>query len=109
MINENLARIMSDLPRGVVLVAAAKTRTPEEIFQAIGAGVKIIGENYVQEAENAYSVETKRLFDELQSQQSANIEMKYLSMGMSNSYRVAIEEGANVVRIGSKLFVHRRP
>jgi uncharacterized pyridoxal phosphate-containing UPF0001 family protein len=30
--------------------------------------------------------------------------MKYLSMGMTNSYRVAIEEGANIVRIGTKIF-----
>jgi uncharacterized pyridoxal phosphate-containing UPF0001 family protein len=30
--------------------------------------------------------------------------MKYLSMGMSDSYRIAIEEGANIVRIGSKIF-----
>jgi len=30
--------------------------------------------------------------------------MRFLSMGMSNSYQIAIEEGANIVRIGSKLF-----
>jgi uncharacterized pyridoxal phosphate-containing UPF0001 family protein len=29
-------------------------------------------------------------------------------MGMSNSYRVALEEGANMVRIGTKLFGERR-
>jgi uncharacterized pyridoxal phosphate-containing UPF0001 family protein len=33
--------------------------------------------------------------------------MKYLSMGMSNSYKVALEEGANIVRIGTKLFGER--
>lgn len=33
-----------------------------------------------------------------------NIEMKYLSMGMTNDYMVAIEEGANLVRIGTALF-----
>ena len=49
-------------------------------------------------------VETKRLFDELQPVRSPNVESKFLSMGMSNSYHVAIEEGANVVRIGTKLF-----
>jgi uncharacterized pyridoxal phosphate-containing UPF0001 family protein len=32
------------------------------------------------------------------------VEMRALSMGMSNSYRVAIEEGANLIRIGSKIF-----
>jgi hypothetical protein len=30
--------------------------------------------------------------------------MRTLSMGMSNSYLVAIEEGANMVRIGSEIF-----
>ncbi|PIU23060.1 MAG: YggS family pyridoxal phosphate-dependent enzyme, partial [Chloroflexi bacterium CG08_land_8_20_14_0_20_45_12] len=30
--------------------------------------------------------------------------MKYLSMGMTNSYKVAIEEGANIVRIGTMIF-----
>jgi hypothetical protein len=35
------------------------------------------------------------------------VDMKYLSMGMSNSYKVALEEGANLVRIGTKLFGER--
>ena len=35
------------------------------------------------------------------------VEMRYLSMGMSASYRVAIEEGATMVRIGTALFGHR--
>jgi uncharacterized pyridoxal phosphate-containing UPF0001 family protein len=34
-------------------------------------------------------------------------EMRYLSMGMSNSYKVALEEGANMVRIGTKIFGER--
>lgn len=32
-----------------------------------------------------------------------NVEMRYLSMGMTNSYRVAIEEGATTVRIGTAI------
>lgn len=32
------------------------------------------------------------------------IEMKYLSMGMSNDFKIAVEEGANMVRIGSAIF-----
>lgn len=51
---------------------------------------------------------TKGLFDSLSSRDLGDGEMRYLSMGMSNSYRVAIEEGANIVRIGSKLFGERR-
>lgn len=216
MIEENVKRILAELPDGVMLVAAAKTRTPEEIRRAVAAGVGTIGENYVQEAEDAVSVlgriaswhmigrlqrnkvkravrifdmietvdsielgeridrecerlgkvipvlvevnsgrepqkagvfpedaedlvrelarlehlkvqglmtmgprfgdpeearpyfkETKRLFDRLSGQKLENVEMRYLSMGMSNTYRVAIEEGANMVRIGSAIFGER--
>jgi len=47
---------------------------------------------------------TKGLFDRLSAAGLPTVEMRYLSMGMSNSYEVAIEEGANIVRIGTKLF-----
>jgi len=52
---------------------------------------------------------TKKLFDSLSSADLGEGEMRYLSMGMSNSYEVAIEEGANIVRIGTKLFGERVP
>jgi pyridoxal phosphate enzyme (YggS family) len=212
-IASNVKQILAELPAGVKLVAAAKTRTPQEIIEAIEAGVSIIGENYVQEAENAYQVignraawhfighlqrnkvkkavelfdmietvdsieiaaeidkrcqqigktmavlveinsgreeqkagvkpenaeeliaamasfknirvkglmtmgpaaggaaelrvcfrETKELFDRLKQKIQPNTEMKYLSMGMTDSYKIALEEGANIVRIGSKIF-----
>ncbi len=50
---------------------------------------------------------TKQLFDHLAAAGVPNIEMRFLSMGMSRSYLVAIEEGANVARIGTKLFGER--
>jgi hypothetical protein len=216
-IERNVKAILAELPPGVELVAAAKGRTPEEILQAVQAGVKIVGENYVQEALAAYQVigsqvkwhfighlqrnkvkkaieifdmietldslplaeeiekrcrqkekimpvlvevnsgrepqkygvlpedvenfvrqlssfshlrvlglmtmgpalgdpeearpyfqETRRLFEQLKSLSLPQVEMKYLSMGMSNSYQVAIEEGANLVRLGTKLFGPRQ-
>lgn len=215
-IKQNVSGILAELPAGVQLVSAAKTRTPEEILEAIEAGVKIVGENYVQEAERAYQVvgnrvkwhfighlqknkvkkavatfdmietvdsveiareinkrcnqigkimpvlievnsgreiqkagvlpedveklaveisalpnirvmglmtmgprfgnpedsrtyfiETRRKFDEIGELNLPNIEMKYLSMGMTNSYKIALEEGANIIRIGSKIFGER--
>jgi len=215
-INQNVTRILKELPEGVQLVAAAKTRSPEEILQAVEAGVRIVGENYVQEAERAYRVvgnrvtwhfighlqrnktkkaaglfdmietvdsveiaaeldrrcaqlgkvmpilievnsgrekqkagvlpemteqlareisslphlkllglmtmgprfgdpedsrpyfvETRKIFEKLKKLNLPNVDMKYLSMGMTNSYKVAIEEGANIVRIGSKIFGER--
>ena len=33
-----------------------------------------------------------------------NVNLRYLSMGMSQDYEVAIEEGANIVRVGSAIF-----
>lgn len=216
MIKENVKRILSEIPAGVVLVAAAKTRTPQEIEAAVEAGITIVGENYVQEAEAAFAMiggrcrwhmighlqrnkvrqavdlfdmietvdslrlakeiekhcarigkvmpvlievnsgrepqkmgvlpeevedllpgmadlehlnikglmtmgpafgdpeaarpyfrETKRLFDELGKLKLPNMSMEILSMGMSNSYRVAIEEGATLIRLGTKLFGER--
>lgn len=47
---------------------------------------------------------THELFESLARDDSSSINMKYLSMGMSGSYLVAIEEGANLVRIGTALF-----
>ncbi len=59
-IRENVARILRELPPGVELVAAAKTKSPAEILEAIDAGVRVIGENYVQEAIEAFAAVGKR-------------------------------------------------
>ena len=217
MIEQNVRRIMDELPNGVDLVAAAKGRTAGEIQKAIDAGVKIIGENYIREAKNVHSVlgdrvkwhfigipgkqkhdlmrqrvleifdmietidslplaeelnrrcrkigkvmpvlveinsgresqksgvisetaeelirqmaylnnikvsglmtmgprfgnpeesrpffiETRRIFEQIRKLNIPNVEMKHLSMGMTNSYRIALEEGANIVRIGTRIF-----
>ena len=50
--------------------------------------------------------ETRQTFERLSRNRIPNVEMRYLSMGMSNSYLVAIEEGANIIRIGTKIFGH---
>lgn len=215
-IKESISEIRNSLPAGVLLVAAAKTRLPEEVQAAIDAGIKILGYNYVQEAERIYQIignkaqwhmighlqrnkvkkavdlfdmietidsvklaeevnkrcaginkimpvlieinsgresnktgvlpenadklivqisnlpnlhvqglmtmgpvfgnpedarpyfkTTKITFDRLGKAGIPNVEMRYLSMGMSNSYKIAIEEGANIVRVGTKLFGER--
>lgn len=213
MIQENVKKILAELPEGVKLVAAAKARTPDEVLQAIDAGVEIIGENYVQEAQTAievigsrakwhfighlqrnkvkkavplfdmietvdsvslaaeidkrafqhgkampvlievnsgrepqkfgvfpedvealieevstyeyiqiqglmtmgpmfgdpedarpYFVETRKVYEQIKSLSLPGVSMDCLSMGMTNSYRVAIEEGGNIIRIGTKIF-----
>ena len=55
-----------------------------------------------------YFVETKKVFEKIKKLDLPDVEMKYLSMGMTNSYQIAIEEGANLVRIGTKIFGARR-
>jgi len=206
-------RILESLPAGVVLVAAAKSRSVDQVRVAVRAGVTCVGHNYVQEAarmiplipepvrwhmighlqrnkakqavrvfdmietmdswrlaqelerrcaaigkvmsvlveinsgreasktgvlpeevdelvtrvsrlphvhiqglmtmgprfgnpEDArpYFRATRQAFERLAAAHLPNVEVRYLSMGMSNSYRVAIEEGANMVRIGTRLF-----
>jgi pyridoxal phosphate enzyme (YggS family) len=212
-ITENVRAILAELPPGVELVAAAKTKSPVEVLEAIEAGVTIIGENYVQEAQAAFAAvgrkarwhclghlqtnkvkkaveifdmietvdsadlareigkrsaalgktmpvlieinsgeedqkagvrpaeaealirtiaeipnvavqglmtmgpyegdpedsrpyfkRTREIFEDIMKLGLPNAEMRYLSMGMTNSYRVAIEEGANLVRLGTKIF-----
>jgi len=216
-IKETVKKCISSLPPDVDLVAAAKTRTPEELKAAVEAGVRIFGYNYLQEAEQMFphighSVQwhmighlqsnkakraallfdmietidslkiarqvnrfcadmnkimpvlieinsgeesnktgvlpgdvddlvreistlshlriqglmtmgprfgdpedarpyfraTKAAFGRLNKANIANVEMRFLSMGMSNSYKIAIEEGANIVRIGTYLFGGRQ-
>lgn len=55
MITENIQKILNELPKNVALVAATKSRNTEEILEAISAGIKTIGENYVQEAEMKFA------------------------------------------------------
>jgi len=216
MIKQNVDQILNELPDEVQLVAAVKARVPEEILEAVESGVKILGENYVQEAERAYEVignkaewhfighlqknkvkkavklfdmietvdslelareidkrcaqigkvmpvlveinsgreeqksgvfpekteqlvrdvsglnnigvmglmtmgprfgnpedsrpyfvETKKIFERIKKLNLPNVQMQYLSMGMTNSYKIALDEGANIVRIGSKIFGER--
>jgi pyridoxal phosphate enzyme (YggS family) len=216
MIESNVKRIMAALPLDVTLVAAAKSRTPEEVEAAIRAGVTCLGHNYLQEAERMiptvghgvqwhmighlqrnkvkkavqlfdmietvdswrlavtldqyctavgktmpvlveinsgrearktgvlpeavddlvrllselssirvqglmtmgprfgdpedarpYFRATRAAFERLAALGLPNVTMRTLSMGMSNSYRAAIEEGANMVRIGSEIFGKR--
>ncbi len=55
-----------------------------------------------------YFIKTRQLFEKIKDLRQPNVEMKYLSMGMTNSYQIAIEEGANLVRIGTKIFGERQ-
>jgi pyridoxal phosphate enzyme (YggS family) len=49
----------------------------------------------------------KNLFDHFKQFQNERIEMKELSMGMSGDYRIALEEGSTLIRVGSAIFGSR--
>jgi PLP dependent protein len=51
-----------------------------------------------------YFADVKRQFDQLKEIKHPRLDFQILSMGMSNDYEVAIEEGANLVRVGSAIF-----
>lgn len=50
----------------------------------------------------------KKFFKQLQNQpQTSNLKLQTLSMGMTSDYKIALEEGSNMVRIGSAIFGER--
>lgn len=49
-------------------------------------------------------VRTRELFEEIQSERCGGPHFAELSMGMSNDYAIAIEEGATMIRVGGALF-----
>lgn len=83
----------------------------EEIFNRISCfdSVEVVGlmamAPFISDSE-----EQRRVFKGLRElreklQRKYNIQLKELSMGMSNDYKVAVEEGATMVRIGQALFL----
>ena len=46
----------------------------------------------------------RKLSERISGEGMAGVEMKHLSMGMTNDFEVAIEEGATLVRLGTALF-----
>lgn len=84
---ESFVKEVAALPRlhvmGLMTIAPL-TRDPEEV--------------------RPYFRRLKEISDMLAAVHVSGVEMRYLSMGMTNDYRVAIEEGANLLRIGSAVF-----
>ncbi len=55
-----------------------------------------------------YFRQTKELFDWINSLNIENAKLETLSMGMSDSYKIAVEEGSNMVRLGTCIFGGRK-
>lgn len=64
---------------------------------------------YVSDPEEIRPVfrKLKMLAEQIKTMDLPGVEMKHLSMGMSNDYKVAVEEGATLVRVGSVIFGER--
>ena len=56
------------------------------------------------EVKRAEFAEMKALFDSHREDNDADSRMDVLSMGMSQDYRIAVEEGSTMVRIGTVIF-----
>jgi len=68
-------------------------------------GIMTMGPNMLEiEKIRPYLKEAKKIFDSLKTRYNLEI----LSMGMSDSYKIAIEEGANMIRIGTLIFGQRK-
>lgn len=48
--------------------------------------------------------ELRRVFDKIGKEKAPNVEMLHLSMGMTDDFEVALEEGSNMVRVGRAIF-----
>lgn len=89
-----------------------KPEEAEELIREISelenvkvSGLMTIAPNVANPEENrAYFTAMKDLFVDISSKNIDNVEMKVLSMGMTNDYTVAVEEGATMIRVGTGIF-----
>lgn len=54
-----------------------------------------------------YFAEVKKLYDKYIDSDLDRVDFKYLSMGMTNDFEVAILEGSNLIRVGTAIFGYR--
>ena len=79
-----------------------------ELFEAAGGlpGIRVRGLMAIPPAENSsvYFPRMYQLYIDNKAKKYDNVNMDFLSMGMSDDYEDAIREGANMVRVGSFIF-----
>jgi len=79
-----------------------------ELKQFTNVRIKgLMGMASLTEDINKIRIEFKSLKTRFEKLKTQNPELSILSMGMSADYKIAIEEGSNMVRIGSLLFGER--
>lgn len=70
-------------------------------------GIMVIIPKGDEESNRNYFRETHKIFSNLSKREFKNITMEVLSMGMTHDYKIAVEEGSNMVRIGTGIFGER--
>ncbi|MBU3176367.1 YggS family pyridoxal phosphate-dependent enzyme [Clostridium estertheticum] len=63
-----------------------------------------IGDN---ESSRKYFARMKAIFDNLKTYKYKNVSMEFLSLGMSKDFPIALKQGANMIRLGTKIFGKR--
>ena len=78
-------------------------------FQLQAEG-KVSLKKYYENTEDTRIVfkQLKDLSEKIKSKKYKEVDMKYLSMGMTNDYEIALEEGANIIRVGTGIFGNRK-
>lgn len=54
-----------------------------------------------------YFAEVKKIYDKYVNTKTERLDFRYLSMGMTHDFEVAIEEGSNMIRVGTAIFGYR--
>ena len=54
-----------------------------------------------------YFTQMKSIFDNLKTSKYKNVSMEFLSLGMSGDFEIALQSGANMIRLGEKIFGER--
>lgn len=54
-----------------------------------------------------YFAEVKQIYDKYVDKKTDRVDFEYLSMGMTHDFEVAIEEGSNLIRVGTAIFGYR--
>ena len=70
-------------------------------------GIMVIIPKGDSDSNRAYFKRTREIFKSLKTREFKNIKMEILSMGMTHDYKIAIEEGSTLVRIGEGIFGKR--
>ena len=95
-----------DSKYGLNLKDVSRTIEESTIYSNVRvSGLMTMGKLTTNPEENRSLFESLRtLSEKIDIQEYPNVNMQYLSMGMTNDFEVAIEEGANLVRIGRAIF-----